>query len=211
MHATPMLVLGLDEWGADCLDWHPQTFRLQIRDDFGADVAQPNLDRLLAAVTILKGDDFYRRLPVFNELCRVLSGDSFRPEVYVPADAMDCAWGITEATLMHPPEGDEPFDDEIRRFIGAVCDSEGILSPPDVLRIGLRDPTSNTYQPSADGDVDAGILEMQQRKSEGITQALRESAGNLFAELEALPLKHGKTEDLQQRLLTQIRQRKDED
>ena len=102
-----MLVLAVDTYGTECTKWTPQTIKAEIEDDFHLKLPQPNLERLLAAIQLLTTDDFYIALPDFITLCNVLSGGTFDPRHWDPADAVEIAWGVTEALLISPPESDE--------------------------------------------------------------------------------------------------------
>jgi hypothetical protein len=135
---------GADEAGRprviEAYSWHPGTILLEVESDFGVELPRANFDRLMAGIHLITSDSFYRNLPDFVDLCVVLAGGLFDPAHLDLPDAGDVAWAITEALLLSPPDGDEPFSEEILAFIGKVADQEGITNPPDVLRLGVRDP-----------------------------------------------------------------------
>lgn len=138
--ASVLLTLFLDKFGIEALDWDPATITLEIEEEFDVELPQLALDKLLVAIQILTTDKFFKSLPDFVTFCNVLGGDTYRPDMWDPADAEEVAWGITEALLISLPEDDdkEPFTDEVRGYVGAVLDSEGIINAPDILRIALR-------------------------------------------------------------------------
>lgn len=140
---TILLVLCVDTW-PECLGdkddptrgpWHPATFRAELEQHFGAKVPPGNIDKLMAAVTIVTTDLFFTNVRSFIPLANVLAGDEFDPRVWEPADVVECAWGITEALLLDPPDNDnpEPFSDEIRYYIGAVLKEEGFVDRKSVV------------------------------------------------------------------------------
>ena len=50
----------------------------------------------------------------------VLAGSEFDPETFDPADSAECAWAVTEALLLSPPDERDTqpvFSDEIRKYI----------------------------------------------------------------------------------------------
>lgn len=156
----------------------------------------------MAAICILTSDDFYKNLPRFIQLCNVLADEEFNPLVFDPADSFEMAWAITEAMLLSPPEEDEPFTDEIRFYIGHMLTEEGIVNPPDVLRIAIQDVSID--DPLA-GDVEdpamySAFYESQRSKSAEITAMLKQQIDELFAELQSLTLKSGDTADLLKRM-----------
>jgi hypothetical protein len=210
--ATVLVTIFLDLYGMEALEWSPETIQMEFRDDFGLELPKGNLDKLMAAIGILTTDDFYKRLPVFVQYCNVLSGDDFRPDVFDPADAMECAWGIVEGLLLSPPEEEEPFSDEIRSYIGRTLDEEGIKDAPDVLGIALRNVAgdANTdWSPDfsamslTDPTMFAAEYQVQQDKGREIVDSIREGVMDLIRQLESLPLQNGRTEGLLQKLQAQ--------
>lgn len=192
--ASTLLVLFVDAYGTEGFSWAPETIKAEIQDDFGVKLPSGNFDRLMAAISIITTDDFFKSAPDFVQLCNVLSGDSYNPEQWDPADAMEVAWGVTEALLIDPPEEDEPFSDEIRAYIGAVLDREGIMTPPDVLRLGVRDKDlSRRVQTefSDDPTMFNAIYDFEASKTQEINENVRSSLMTLANQLDALPLRDG--------------------
>jgi len=202
--ATVLLTMFLDRFGTEALEWDPATIALEVEDEFDVDLPQLSLDRLIVAIQILTTDRFFKRLPDFIAFCNVLDGDPFQPDTFDPADAEEVAWGITEALLISPPEDDdpEPFTDEIRAYIGSVLDSEGILNPPDILRIALRivnvSPAMKDF--SDDPMMFNAIYDVEAGKTEDINQAIRFRTELLTEQLAALSLKNGTTQHVAEML-----------
>lgn len=202
--ATVLLTLFLDRFGTEALEWDPATIALEIEDEFDVDLPQISLDRLIVAIQILTTDRFFKRLPDFIAFCNVLDGDPFQPDTFDPADAEEVAWGITESLLISPPEDDdpEPFTDEIRAYIGSVLDSEGILNPPDILRIALRmvnvSPAMKDF--SDDPTMFSAIYDVEAGKTEDINQSIRFKTELLAEQLAALSLKNGNTQQVAEML-----------
>jgi len=204
VYATTLLVLALDKYGPEMLDWHPQTIRAEIEDDFGVKLPEQNVSKLMAAITILTTDLFERSLPSFVWLCNVLADDTFDPTIFDVATAEEMAWGITEALLIRPPESEEHFAEETRWYIGAVMDSEGVVDPPDVLRLALRkdatDPLDNFVD---DPEMYQALYESQKAKSQDIEMVIRENLDALVKQLETLTLDQGDTSNLLKRIREQ--------
>ena len=196
--ATVLLTMFLDRFGTEALEWDPATIALEIEEEFDVDLPQLSLDRLIVAIQILTTDRFFKRLPDFIAFCNVLDGDPFQPDTFDPADAEEVSWGITEALLISPPEDDdpEPLTDEIRSYIGAVLDSEGILNAPDILRVALRmvkvAPAMKDF--SDDPEMFSAIYDVEAGKTEDINQSIRFKTELLTEQLAALQLKNGSTQ-----------------
>jgi len=196
--ASVLLTLFLDKFGIEALDWDPATITLEIEEEFDVELPQLALDKLLVAIQILTTDKFFKSLPDFVMFCNVMCGDTYRPDMWDPADAEEVAWGITEALLISPPEDDdkEPFTDEVRGYIGAVLDSEGIINAPDILRIALRaarvSPSITDF--SDDPTMFNAVYDLEAGKTEDINQSVRLKTDLLIKQMAALDLKNGNTE-----------------
>jgi hypothetical protein len=201
---TTLLVLFVDTYGTAGFDWLPETRLAEIEADFNVALPQANFDRLETAIKIVTGEDFYKSLPDFINFCNVLCGDILEPNQWNPADAGEIAWGVTEALLLSPPEEDEPFTDEIRAYIGKALDAEGIMQPPDVLRIAMRDsdPVATVSTDfSDDPEMFNMVYQFEQGKTDDINDDVRQSLQALSAQLDKLPLRGGDTSQAVQRLL----------
>ena len=192
-YASTLLVLALDQYGPEMLRWSPQTLRMQLEEDYGVEMPPAAMDRLLAAVMLLTTDDFFTSVDRFIAICNVLAGGRFDPEVFVPADVAECAWGISEALLLNPPDTKEPFSEEICAYLAEELKEEGFATAPDVLRIALdADRTSQVQDDFAsDPEMFAGIWKIQREKTEDINSMLRENLTQLLHQIRALPLTRG--------------------
>lgn len=198
--ASVLLAAYLDRFGAEGLDWDPTTATLEIEQEFDVDLPQQSLDKLMVAIQILTTDRFYKNLPDFITFCNVLSGDEYRPDMWDPADAEEVAWGITEAMIIYPPEENElePFSDEIRAYIGAVLDNEGMVNPPDILRIALRTArvSPNIDDFSDDPTMFNAIYDLEEGKKEDINRTIIMRTQQLAAQFKAVQLVNGKTDSV---------------
>jgi hypothetical protein len=196
--ASVLLTLFLDRFGTEALTWDPTTIVLEVEEEFDVDLPQLSLDKLMVAIQILTTDRFYRSLPDFIAFCNVLGGDTYSADTWDPADAEEVAWGITESLLIYPPEENqtEPFSDEIRAYIGSVLDSEGLINPPDILRIALRKarvaPSVGDF--SDDPAMFNAVYDLEEGKRQDIDQSIRLKTKLLSAQLGALALNNGSAE-----------------
>jgi hypothetical protein len=193
-----LLTVFLDRFGTEALDWDPATVTLEIEEEFDVDLPQAVFDKLMVAINILTTDSFYRSLPDFVVFCNVLSGDTYRPDTFDPADSAEIAWGLTEGLLISPPEPDngEPFSDEIRGYIGAVLDQEGVINAPDVLQIALRkaNVADSANQFSDDPEMFNAIYDVEAGKTDEINKIIQQKAIMLVEQLHAIKLVNGTTE-----------------
>lgn len=204
--ATTLLVLAVDAYGTEIAEWTPETIRREIEEDVEIQLPQHSLDRLMAGIVLVSSNDFFVSLPDFIALCNVLSGDLYDPYQWDPADSSEIAWGITEALLLSPPEEENPFAPEIIAYIAAVLDQEGIIQPPDVLRIAIN-PAAARYPEdfSDDPALYNAIWQFEQAKTEDINTMVRSRLLLLADQLADLPLQNGKTETVVQRIYARFR------
>lgn len=202
--ASVLLSLFIDAFGTEALQWDPATIAMEIEDEFHVELSRQSLDKLMTAIQILTTDRFFKSLPDFINFCNILDGDTYNPEMWDPADAEEVAWGITEAVLICPPddEDEEPFTNEIRAYIGSVLDSEGIINPPDILRIALRSarvsPSVGDF--SDDPEMFNAVYDMEEGKKADINQSILMKTKLLAAQLGALNLKNGNTKHVAEML-----------
>lgn len=194
--ATTLVTLLIDIYGTEALYWTPEMLRTETEQDFGFSWDDTLFDRLMAGIVLLVTDRFYKSLPDFVELCNILAGEAMQPGVFAPADVSECAWGITEALLLAPPEEDdpEPFTEDIRGYVGEMLKLEGILSPPDILRIGMHDPSMRDrvrYSFSDDPEMFTAIYQVEQGKTDEINGLMKARVATLLDQLEVLPLTNG--------------------
>ncbi len=213
--ATVLLVLLADQYGPEAYGgdpekgndpWTAETILMHVEEDFGVTMPQGNLDKLMVAIDLLTSDNFYQSMPDFVNWCNVLSGDTYDPNTWDPADSSEIAWGITEAFIIEPPQEEDPFSDEICAYIGAVLDSEGMMRPPDVLRLAKRDVMDLTGQVSAefsdDPEMYSSIYGLEASKTDDVNNYVKANIAALGHQLEQLPLTEGETKGIVERMLS---------
>ncbi len=207
--ATVLVAVVLDQYGVEALSWTLETTLAELKEDFGVDLPPENVAKLGAACSLLTSDDFYKRPPRFVVICNALAGGESN-EDFEKADAAECAWGLTEGMLIDPPdeEDEEPFHPEIRRYLGVVLDEEGIVNPPDMLRLAIRD--TPTGEPDYSGmslenpTAFAAEYGVSSDRAGEIAQTVQENLRALFAQLACLPLRHASGQELLQKIRQKI-------
>jgi hypothetical protein len=186
----------IEAYGTEAVAWAPETIMMELQDDFNVQLPKVNMDKLVVGISLLTSDDFYRRPSRFVQMCNVLAGSELSAS-FDRADATECAWGMTEAMLLAPPEpdDDEPFSNEIRAYVGQVLAEEGIHNPPDLLKIGVlpqqhaasgldaEDPEMFAAQYGIRADRSAEIKEMLEDNVQEMLQQLATFSGSTKDEL----------------------------
>lgn len=204
--ATTLLTLYVDRYGTPGLSFDPGTVAGLLESDFSVRPPVIVLDRLLAALTIVTTDLFFQSASDFIPLANVLFGTPFDPTVWDPADGMECAWALTEGLLLcpHPagrPAG-QPYCQEILDYVAYVIDQEGLLYPPDVLRIAGTPSGPGNYADtfSDDPELFAAVDALAHDKADDIQAEVRARLELLQQQLEGLPLAHGNAQSILVRL-----------
>lgn len=194
---------GEDDKEPPPLSWHPTTIKMELEQHFGIQLPKLSLDKIMAAVLIRTTDRFFQEPSVFIALANVLCGDDFEPDEFDPADALECAWAVTEAFLLNPPDDEdpEPFSDDVRTYIGFALREEGFVTPPGILKIAIgADFTANVQEFADDPEMFEGIYQAQQAKADEIDEIVKNQLADLTSQLERLPLQIGKTANMVARL-----------
>lgn len=195
---TPLFLILMDRYGPEALKWAPETIRRELEDDFQLKLPKYTLDKLMAAISIVTTNYFYKDVTRFIELCNILAGDDFQPDEFEPADAGEILLAMTEALLLWPPDDDSQdteFSEEIREYIHQVLNEEGILKPFDVLRLAFDDDRGAVVDAeyADDPEMFAAIYENQQSKQDDLKAMLLQNVEALTQQLRLLPLNSGQT------------------
>lgn len=203
--ATPLLLIVLDMYGPDALTWTPETIRIELEEDLGIKIPKVTLDKIMAAVTIVTTNYFFKDVTRFIELCNVLSGDDFQPDEFDPADVQEVLWGITEASLLWPPDGEgqeDSFSPEIKEYLAQVLKETGVLKPFNVLRLAFDGDQSTRVNAdwADDPEMYTAIYESQQQRQDEMEREHYENLRALRQQLQILQLENGTIDQVVQSL-----------
>ena len=207
-HATVLLLILLDTYGPEALEWAPETISMELKDDYAVNITKQTLDKIMAAIAIVTTNYFYKDVMKFIELVNILSGDDAEPNEFDPATAGEILWGLSEAFLLWPPkEGDNPedtqFSAEIIEYMAQVMQDEGYMSAPDMLALSGHDTTNFVHDVWADDpEMFQAIHEVQQQKAEDLKFSLKENFKELFVQLKLLPVRSGNKEEIMQKIMS---------
>jgi len=193
-YATSLMALAVDEFGTDCFVWEPQTVQLEVKDLYKVQIPQVNIDKFLALVTTQVTNLFYTSVESFSHIANALNGSEADFNSWDPVDADEAAWAITEVIMNDPLQANEDlgsrFSAEVLRYLGVILESEGITTPPDVLRIAdmsaRTQPSDMTF--ADDPEIYGGFHKLSQSKSKDIVDYVRGNIAYLISQLSKLPL-----------------------
>jgi hypothetical protein len=190
--AVCLLALGVDRYGVGAVNWTPETWAHEIKDDAGVALPQRNSDKLSAACVMLVHAHEFRRSPAtFNDVVCGLAAEWFDTGVWHPPTAQECAWGLVEAHLLNPPDKGEEFSPEVVRYVNMLVRNDGFKSLPRVFRtFGIPEDASlpPPHDYSGDPDLAAADAEGTQALEQDLGSWLAEKMGDLAERLLVLPL-----------------------
>lgn len=158
--ATLLHSMLVTQYGDEVYDWDPQTILLEVRDDYGIDMAPEAIDRWSAMQLVLTTDLFFTRVDAFLPICKALATGDPMFGMIVPVSAYEVARSVVEVALNRPMIRFNPFVvAAIRGMIeddGLTLDSSEFLADisseedhqtkiREVMTRAFKDPSPNAY------------------------------------------------------------------
>lgn len=189
-HPVVLDLALLYKYGAEWLEWEPETLRYYTSDDLGP-MSDLNFSKVMACKTLHMIDAFWQRWEVF--VWCTMPFNSVFPDfnvMQVPTVAQ-CAVAVDIATRIR----EEPWSEEMKEYLTQVFLHDGVLVslPPldfvkvpheeyevDVDEVRKRWPSVRATSTSPAGDT---MVDEQLRYQFGINQFLEESRTRLRAQL----------------------------
>jgi hypothetical protein len=179
--AASLLILCVDAYGTECFDWDPDTLLQEIQQDYNALLPQVNKDKILALITVMTTDQFYRDPIVFYQTCLALNcvpsnWNSMNEDI----DAPMMAWAVTESGLIDANETGHvlEFSEDVAAYVGVVLRQSGFRTPPPILRFAkIQQPTvvdlpTDRAQGSRDRDASQHLQEYLATRLQALNQEL---------------------------------------
>jgi hypothetical protein len=163
--------------------WQAETIRLELLEKYGVPVSEDNLGKIMAAISLITTDNFFRGLPSFLVTIHGLLGDGTDWSYAEPIDIDDLAWAVMEAILLCPPQKEDIFDPQIVAYCRILLKREGLMNPPSVLAFAREDAIY--------GDIAVfgeDILQEQAGRTEEINLYLEERQQELLQQISSLPI-----------------------
>ena len=184
--ATELLAIAMDKYGADIMEWEPETLRMAMQEDFSVELPEINCDKLQALITAYTTNLFFKSAETFHHICGALSNYDMNVELWEPLAPEVLLWGMYEVLLnvadTNMSDVLTEFSDEVRAYIGVSLNEDGMADGPDLLAIGTGG--NNAVDQWADDEVMfKGVWQNQQ---DAKTQVLKEIGVRLTALVVAI-------------------------
>jgi len=128
-------------YGAEMLDWEPETLWLQMSKD-GLDLPVTERNKLQAARTLKKVPASLWDNQVFQQVVQALNGVPFDPDNLQECIPAHMAWAVVEsAEILAVVEGADDadfqevpeYDEDVRAYVAVCVKRDGMVRPPDEL------------------------------------------------------------------------------
>lgn len=197
--ATSLLAISLDTYGTDIFEWDPRTLWMNLAEDFGANLPPVNRDKIQALILAYTTDLFHVSVECFTHLCNVLGGSEANFRRWDKVTPEEIIWGVYEVSLntaidREPGEDPPEFSHEVRIYIGATLQEDGIFDPPDILRIAEMPPGPNEAEWSDEPDMFNASFDKAQTEKKELMVFLANRLSQFMVEINSLPLQHKDTE-----------------
>jgi hypothetical protein len=182
--STSMLAIVLDQFGAEALNWEPETLKMELSDLLGV---TPQMDGLNGLITALTTDMFHTDYLVFNRVCEALNGDPVDHDDLDPVTPEMMAWAITEVGIHQDKDHRDEFTEEVKRYIGFLCSYYGLRVPKGVLKFADMPPEDDSSLRS-DPQIHAAFLKGQETNNTLVSEYVRVRLLALIDQLGTIPL-----------------------
>lgn len=193
-YGATLVLAALDATGtAECLNWDPDTLRIEL-EAAGGHITGPNVDKLMAMGLALTSNAFYTDVSAFIHVCNALSGEGADFDTFDPATVAEMAWAVTEVVLCDAPKGELPslFSDEVIEYMRTQGWYEGFGELPAPLDfVKPSSAAAQKYQSAINlgPDVFAAVFDAQQQKKTEVMQLVKSNLVNLVQQIKQCGLK----------------------
>lgn len=175
--ATVIHAILRDKYGEEVYSWEPLTVALEVKDDFGVDMATGVMDKWCAMQVVMGSDAFFKRLDAFLAVCNSLAeGVPFFDE-FNPVTVEEAAWAIAEVGMNRDML---PFSYPIRAYLKLMLKSEGFNDdtfPPIFKEVFEKEPSA--------ADVRAGVAALGNNNNIGAY--IKDQIRDLAAQFNSIP------------------------
>tara|TARA_Y100000034_G_C6875497_1_gene400343 strand:+ start:687 stop:1376 length:690 start_codon:yes stop_codon:yes gene_type:complete len=188
--AITLLAACLDEFGQEGFELEPEALAADIAETFRTPLPQVNFDKIMSAWMSLTTDLVHNDISTFIGAANAFNGTAISFDVFDPADPYECAWLITELTLLDP-ETPVRLGSDVKRYIGEMIKFSGLVKVPPVLR-GVADFGEDPYFELSEINVnnleEAAVWQAnQEANSQAIEDYVKDRLIKLISELNELP------------------------
>lgn len=193
MFCSSLLILLLDRFGQDVLQWEPEILREEVERISTRPLDALASDKMNAALSILQSNLFHKSLPAFTTINAVFSSKYATPDAFKICTLDDILWGCTEIQLIEGPEefAAQGFTHPIRYYTGMMLESEGVTKPPTLLGFAEFDSDRTANQEITfvdDPNMSMAYMQRQDGEVGRMNQFVVGNMGRMLNQYRKLPL-----------------------
>lgn len=134
-HPLALMLIVLDRYGQDCLEWDPEVLRAtMIRDNL--QVSGASWDKIKAVIVLLNSPSPWRQWEVFHWMSRALGG---KPPNFVYLEQPELGHLFVCADIMAIVDSKRVTAIEVDKFVAAALRHEGHVYAPESLAFAQRE------------------------------------------------------------------------
>lgn len=134
-HPLTLLLLLVDRYGIDCMEWEPEALRLTLRKHETL-LSESTWTKVLAVRTVLESPTPWRQWDQFNWVSYGLAG---RAPSFVYLDRPEIGFLMSAVDTMSMIDKKRPFAEDLDKFVAAVFREAGITYAPPPLQFAQEE------------------------------------------------------------------------
>jgi hypothetical protein len=167
-HPVALVMTLLSRFGADWVEWEPDTLRSEIHNTFlapsasdGSKTSSPstvsphNWEKIQAVRTLMTSSTYWNEWHIFEKINQALNNNIPQFDIAQRCTVAQLMAGVDIATQVR----EEPFEDEIARYIAACALDEFIVYLPPPLDFAQNVLSQPMYRCHVCGNVDPDDLD----------------------------------------------------
>jgi hypothetical protein len=155
-HPVALVLVLLEKFGVEWFEWEPETLKDEILHEFKTNsIGSHNWEKIQAARTLTSSVGFWKEWHVFEKVIQALNNNIPRFDVCQECSVAQLMAGVDIATTIR----EEPFSDEIARYVAACTIDEGVTYLPPPLDFAQELVSRPMYRCLVCGKVDLDDLD----------------------------------------------------
>ena len=134
-HPLALLLLLIDKYGQEFVEWSAEVLRVTMNRD-GIAASNRNMNKIYAARVLLASPSPWRQWNVFHWVCRALAGETPNFVFFEAPEICHMVVGVDCMKIIDPPR---LMSFDVDKFVAAVFKDEGIPYIPSPLDFAQRE------------------------------------------------------------------------
>lgn len=190
LFATSLLLILVDVFGLEVLNWDITTIHMELRDELNVTIPKVNDQKIQAALTAMNSDSVVHDPLAFSAVARAFCNMPVNEGLNTPLDPDLAAWCITELALLGVDDLKDGLSEDVRRYIGACLSYAGIHRLPRCLPQAILPETEAdpAEASSLDPQIQSAFIRKNQEDAAGIDGYVSGRTHELLDQITRLPL-----------------------